>query len=77
MKNITNKKPRFVVRHISYLNEEEREIWGNAYYCLVDTKTNTIVGCDGGEPEDQLLIRDLRWGVDALNNLNDEIEHDS
>lgn len=27
-----------------------------------------IVGSDGGEPEDQLLVRDWRWVAVALNN---------
>lgn len=27
----------------------------------------TFIGCDGGEPEDQLLVRDWSWVCDALN----------
>lgn len=30
--------------------------------------TRTIVGTDGGEPEDQTLTRDWSWVIDELNN---------
>jgi hypothetical protein len=32
-----------------------------------DDGTSEIIGWDGGEPEDQLLSRDWRWVVGALN----------
>ena len=32
-----------------------------------DDKHPRIVGGDGGEPEDQLLVRDWEWVVHALN----------
>lgn len=49
--------------------------WGEPdCYFLIDTQTNTIVGNDGGEPEDQLLLRDWRWVVVLLNELARELE---
>ena len=36
-------------------------------WCVLDTETNTVIGEDGGEPEDQLLVRDWDWVVHALN----------
>lgn len=37
--------------------------------CVVDTRTTpwTVLGRDGGEPEDQTLGRDWSWVVPALN----------
>lgn len=43
-------------------------------YCIYDTKHNVIVGEDGGEPEDQLLVRDWVWVCDSLNALCSEID---
>lgn len=40
--------------------------------CVVDTTTNAVVGCDGGEPEDQTLGRDWFWVVGALNAVDAE-----
>ena len=34
---------------------------------VVDRETGEEVGRDGGEPEDQLLVRDWRWVPEALN----------
>ncbi|GAF86353.1 unnamed protein product [marine sediment metagenome] len=41
----------------------------NEYDCwvIVDTETGDSVGEDGGEPEDQLLVRDWSWVAPALN----------
>ena len=36
-------------------------------WSIVDTADNTIVASDGGEPEDQLLVRDWSWVVKSLN----------
>lgn len=41
-------------------------------YVVIDRSTGTIIGSDGGEPEDQVLVRDWRWVVDALNAVVDE-----
>ena len=43
---------------------------------LLKTSDNgppTLVGCDGGEPEDQTLNRDWSWVVTELNDLAHEI----
>ena len=40
-------------------------------FFLVRTENNEIIeiiGTDGGEPEDQLLVRDWKWVAPALNN---------
>jgi hypothetical protein len=44
----------------------------DGFYKIVDRKTGKDVGHDGGEPEDQLLVRDWHWVVDALNAVADE-----
>lgn len=38
-------------------------------YCwaIVDDQ-NQLIGCDGGQPEDQCLVRDWKWVCEALNN---------
>lgn len=38
--------------------------------CVVDTLTDSVVGCDGGELEDQSLGRDWHWVVEALNAMD-------
>lgn len=51
---------RFVVRRSSEV----------AYgYDIVDTRDGRIVGGDGGEPEDQTLLRDWKWVPVELNAL--------
>jgi hypothetical protein len=50
-------QPRFIVENST-----------NKYH-LRDLKTGQIVFYDGGEPEDQTLIRDLRDLVDLLNKV--------
>jgi hypothetical protein len=45
-----------------------------AMYRVVDRTTGQEVGRDGGEPEDQLLCRDWRWVVDALNAVAKEAD---
>ena len=63
-KEFDNQTGRFRVRY----NVE----WGN--YELYDTLTNEVVGCDGGEPEDQTLVRDWQWVRTLLNKLAEELE---
>jgi hypothetical protein len=41
-------------------------------WTVVDTTKNEIVGSGGGEPEDQLLVRDWAWVAEALNAVDDE-----
>jgi hypothetical protein len=36
---------------------------------IVDRATGAEVGRDGGEPEDQSLVRDWAWVADALNQV--------
>lgn len=46
-------------------------------WCLLekmDDGTHRLVGMDGGEPEDQLLIRDWAWVVTELNAQAKQIE---
>lgn len=45
---------------------------GEFGYVLKDRQTGEIIGYDGGEPEDQLLVRDWQWVAVALNKLADE-----
>ena len=56
------------------LTEAQRESLGfydSSDYCwvLLDDADN-IIGCDGGEPEDQVLVRDWSWVVDAMNKAH-------
>lgn len=62
---------RFVVvsRSDERVPECEQSDFGWAVY---DTKRNEVVGCDGGEPEDQLLVRDWGWVAVALNAVAEE-----
>ena len=47
---------------------EERERRHHEYSSfIVDTQGNVLIGMDGGEPEDQILYRDWKWVVPALN----------
>mgnify|MGYP001607828731 FL=1 len=39
--------------------------WGIWY--IEDNKVVEFIGSDGGEPEDQLLVRNWKWVVNALN----------
>lgn len=52
--------------------DEEDEYYDRIRSYVLDTKTNRLLGADGGEPEDQSLDRDWRWVVDALNTLDKE-----
>lgn len=66
---------RFVVVRRSDARVPE---WAQADFgwAVYDTKLNEVIGCDGGEPEDQLLVRDWAWVVDALNSVAEESGHD-
>lgn len=51
--------------------------WHEAAFCLYETdgeKPIRFVASDGGEPEDQLLVRDWSWVADELNKLAKEVE---
>ena len=40
-----------------------------------DNLLNLFVDADGGEPEDQLLIRDWSWVADKLNEVHNESDN--
>ena len=42
-------------------------------WSVFDSLTNRVIGSDGGEPEDQLLIRDWKWVIEALNAVDREL----
>lgn len=56
---ITLRHGNFGVRFV-HEGDEEQE-YGNFCYLLIDTRTGGVLGWDGGEPEDQLLVRDWKW----------------
>ena len=48
---------------------------GEECWCVVlfeDGKQKEIIGWDGGEPEDQVLVRDWDWVADALKKAYDK-----
>lgn len=51
--------------------EAEHSIHDRYYWCLYEVddagKPIRLVGQDGGEPEDQLLVRDWKWVVEEMN----------
>lgn len=57
----------FGVRFVHEGDEEDE--YGDCFL-LIDTRTGNVLGWDGGEPEDQLLVRDWKW----VPNLLDEVE---
>lgn len=60
---------RFVVRSYRDLTKEQQAYCREDSFHLIDTETGRVVGSDGGEPEDQLLVRDWSWVVEELNAL--------
>lgn len=48
---------------------DERLVYRNTCQVIVSINGGvlTLVGYDGGEPEDQLLCRDFKWVLPALN----------
>lgn len=68
---------RFVVLRWEALSEPQRLAW-RTRYCddhsyLVDAETGRVLGSDGGEPEDQTLLRDWDWVPNELNVLATEL----
>ncbi len=63
-------KDRYEVRYA-----EENE-WNNAGWELVDTHTGEVVFNDCMQPEDALLVRDLKPLVVLLNKLARELEQE-
>jgi len=66
---------RFAVMHVPdaakrFTAPEIESFTGDEYgWVVVDNEKNEIVGCDGGEPEDQTLARDWDWVVPLLNKV--------
>lgn len=50
--------------------DEDDNGWSSPRFVLIDTKTGEEVGSDGGQPEDQLLVRDWAWVPELLNKMN-------
>jgi hypothetical protein len=48
-------------------NMLDDHVFGWSVYQFVDDKPFELIGWDGGEPEDQILVRDWEWVVHALN----------
>jgi len=55
--------------------KKEKELYDDFHWVLVEfddeNKPLRILGEDGGEPEDQKLVRDWKWVADELNKLAD------
>ena len=54
-----------------YIDHHTDEV-GDHCYVIMDRTTGDRIGEDGGEPEDQLLVRDWQWVVEALNAVDAE-----
>lgn len=59
------------------LYNPDKIYWLQEPFCALveydDEEPVRIVGRDGGEPEDQSLVRDWNWVADEMNKLDDEI----
>lgn len=66
LEDLAASSSRFYIIH-SHADEYMPECWA-----CIDRTTGVAVGNDGGEPEDQLLVRDWYWVVQALNRLDQE-----
>jgi len=53
-------------------DEDPYPEWFDHHWFVYDSKTDRIVGEDGGEPEDQMLVRDWRWVEKELNRAYEE-----
>lgn len=56
------------------IGNEAVDAWGDRddSWLLIDRHRRCVVGADGGEPEDQLLVRDWSWVEEALNAVHAE-----
>jgi hypothetical protein len=67
---------RYYVRGSHEMTPDERELLGldrddDSRWCLLErSEPPALVGSDGGEPEDQLLVRGWRWVAPALNRAH-------
>jgi hypothetical protein len=53
-----------------FMRDTERCYHGGIHKDAVDRVTGRVIGNDCGEPEDRMLVRDLAWVLDELNNLS-------
>lgn len=60
---------RYVVKDAETLTAAGYGDWVGDGWGLFDTLENRVVGADGGEPEDQLLLRDWKWVPEEMNKL--------
>lgn len=61
-----------------WLKEEDQ--YRSGWYCIGRASFDAlyrILGCDGGEPEDQTLVRDWAWVAGALQDAYNEGRHDA
>lgn len=74
-----NERPKTAEERFRVLNDEEAQALGLVekdlygwFYCLVDFggPSPRLVGRDGGEPEDQTLVRNWSWVADEMNKLD-------
>lgn len=63
------KPERFVTIPYEILTDEQKPLCYPDHWAIVDTEDGRVLGCDGGEPEDQMLLRDWSWVVEELNRL--------
>ena len=64
-----------VARELGIGDDDLFDNSGRGSWCLLEKLWNgafRLVGQDGGEPEDQLLVRDWSWVCDELNRLSKE-----
>lgn len=73
---------RFVVVSVAeaierkYPGWEDFQRYQDYFWCLYETdgeKPTRLVFSDGGEPEDQSLVRDWSWVPEELNRLSEEL----
>ena len=68
---------RFQVIYGTDLPDKFKEAYSDDHWFLVEIVDGVIiriVGSDGGEPEDQLLVRDWSWVADEMNKLANELD---
>ena len=71
--NLDKSSGRFIVVDGSDERVPEHER-GDFGWHIIDTSDGSWVASDGGEPEDQLFVRDLNWITPTLNKLAARID---
>ena len=54
---------------------KKENCWANYRSAIIEYENNIVkrlVAWDGGEPEDQIFTRDLKWIVEELNRLGEK-----